>query len=476
MNKKVILVLVILGSLFVFRFAKASVVINEVQISPTEDRFIELYNSGSSAINLTNWYLQRKTQSGADFTSLVSKTNFENKTIDPGEYFLITRSVVSNADIVLGNLTLTESNTIQIKNENQEVVSKLGWGEASDCDGACAPNPTDGKSIQKTSSGWVSATPTPAESNSSSVTNESINDNEEENVVFEQKEKIIKNPTMKAKILTNPLAFTRQPTEFQTNILGYSNEKIVLGRLFWNFGDGSSQEQINKFEKISHTYWYPGEYVATLEYYASSFNKEPEAFNKVNIKVVPLVVSISKIGNEKDFFIELTNHSDYDADISGWILRADKKIFLFPRNSLILAGKKLVVPGGITGFSQKDDASVGLFSSTGTLVFDYYLGKKNSKPISSGSIQRERPKEINNSPESSISLGKSENRNQAETQDPNFLFASSAILGAGNSEGFSFKFLWIFILLLIVSGGIVYFIRQNRSNLEKGGDFDIIDE
>ena len=67
---------------------QASVVINEIQISPTEGRFIELYNNGDSYVDLTNWYIQRKTASGA-FGSLVTKTNFENKSIGPNSFFLI---------------------------------------------------------------------------------------------------------------------------------------------------------------------------------------------------------------------------------------------------------------------------------------------------------------------------------------------------------------------------------------------------
>ncbi len=125
------------------------ILINEIQLSPTSNRFIELYNLNDSAVDLTNWYIQRKTQGGDTFTSLVSKTYFENKTITAYGYFLISRESLEGADIVLNGLTLTESNTIQLKNPNAEVADKVGWGEANDCEGACASNPTDGQSIQR---------------------------------------------------------------------------------------------------------------------------------------------------------------------------------------------------------------------------------------------------------------------------------------------------------------------------------------
>ena len=71
------------------------------------------------------------------FSSLVSKPNFENKKINANSYFLISRSSMTNADIVFRKFSLTESNIIQIKNLNQEVIDKVGWGDirANDCGG-----------------------------------------------------------------------------------------------------------------------------------------------------------------------------------------------------------------------------------------------------------------------------------------------------------------------------------------------------
>ena len=128
---------------------QVKILINEIQIAPTSDRFIELYNPNDSTINLTNYYIQRKTQTGSSFSSLVSKTYFENKIILSRGYFLISRSVLANTDIVLDNLTLTESNTIQIKNSDGEIIDKVGWGQANDCEGSCAIGPPINQSIQR---------------------------------------------------------------------------------------------------------------------------------------------------------------------------------------------------------------------------------------------------------------------------------------------------------------------------------------
>lgn len=125
------------------------ILINEVQTFPTGERFVELYNPNNSAVNLTNWYIQRKTRTGSSFDSLVSKTYFENKTIGAYGYFLISRAALDGADIVLDNLTLTESNTIQLKNQDAEVIDKVGWGSTNDCENGCVTEPSNNQSIQR---------------------------------------------------------------------------------------------------------------------------------------------------------------------------------------------------------------------------------------------------------------------------------------------------------------------------------------
>lgn len=147
-----LLILLLLGAgFFCFRkaWANQNILISEIQIYPTGNRFIELYNPNDSPINLTGWYIQRKTQTGSNFASLVSKTNFENKIINARGYVLISRNASGEADIFLDNLTITESNVLQLKNSNGEIIDKVGWGQASDCENNCAPELSNNQSIQR---------------------------------------------------------------------------------------------------------------------------------------------------------------------------------------------------------------------------------------------------------------------------------------------------------------------------------------
>ena len=524
MSKKFIFVLVGVIFFFGFKLASASVIINEIELNPTSERFIELYNSDSSSVDLTGWYIQRKTQTGSDFGSLVSKTNFENKTIGANDYFLISRNSIENADIVLSSLTLTESNTIQIKNSAGEVVDKVGYG---DCDGSLAPNPTEGQSIQKNNSGsWIAGSPTPGASNEVSSggddsdigndntddtnnTDNADNSNNTENnntdtntgtnsshgTSTTTKAKAIKNPTIKAKILANNLAFVGQPLEFKSSVLGYSNENIVLGKIFWNFGDGSSFQQINNFEKFNHIYLYPGEYSVSMEYYSSYLSDIPDAVNKIVIKVVPVTVSISKVGDAKDFFIELTNNSDYEIDISKWMINANGKMFVFPKNSVIMSKKAITISGKITGFVLGDEKNLKLISSTGETVFDYNSLFTQDEiiaktPIKS-SVNTPPVEPVHNAPQSDISGDKSENLaddqtpdkmsdktpNQTQVSDDNL--SATAVLGDTQIKGTNnYLFFGIFGILLAGVGIGVYLIRRNRipTNTEDGNDFKILDE
>jgi len=142
------------------------ILITEIQISPIEERFIELYNPNENEVNLTGWYIQRKTKTGTSWTSFVSSTKFEGKLIPSRSHFLIIRSPIANFDILLEDLTLTEDNVILIKNPNREIVDKVGWGESQDFETAPAQNPPTGKSIGRK---WISQTQKYQDTNDNSI-------------------------------------------------------------------------------------------------------------------------------------------------------------------------------------------------------------------------------------------------------------------------------------------------------------------
>lgn len=116
------------------------------------DEFIEIYNPNNFEVCLDNWYLQKKTATGDDYSSLVPSDFFAGASIKANDYFLIIHSSSTDnklADILISNYSMADNNTIVFKNPNREIVDKVGFGDANDCEFSCAINPNPGQSIQR---------------------------------------------------------------------------------------------------------------------------------------------------------------------------------------------------------------------------------------------------------------------------------------------------------------------------------------
>lgn len=127
------------------------ILISEVQVSGLvgqKEEFVELYNPNTTEIDLTNWYLQKKTKGGTSYDSFISNTLFSGKKIAGNSYFVIARensSFVGLSDIITDN-SLADDNSLILKNPNGEISDKLGFGLAQEYEANPAQNPEKGKS------------------------------------------------------------------------------------------------------------------------------------------------------------------------------------------------------------------------------------------------------------------------------------------------------------------------------------------
>ncbi|KKP32409.1 MAG: hypothetical protein A2360_02865 [Candidatus Staskawiczbacteria bacterium RIFOXYB1_FULL_32_11] len=113
------------------------------------DEFIELFNPNNTDVSLTNWYLQRKTKTAENYSSYVTKNDFEGKTILANNYFLIVRqsSQYKNLADIIFDEPLTEDNSLVLKNFNGDISDKLGFGLATDFEILSAITPENDKSL-----------------------------------------------------------------------------------------------------------------------------------------------------------------------------------------------------------------------------------------------------------------------------------------------------------------------------------------
>ncbi|MDP3015161.1 MAG: lamin tail domain-containing protein [bacterium] len=373
------------------------ILINEIQISPTGNRFIELYNPNESSINLTGWYLQRKTQTGTSFGSLVSKTYFDGKTINDRSYFLISRGALEGADIILDNLTLAESNVIQLKNSNGEVVDKVGWGQASDCEGSCAAEPSSGQSIQRkfdpsTSSGFID-------------TDNNVQDFEIQTC-----------PSPKAKTCQQanqaPSAFfVYSPSNPQVGDLITFNAASSTGQIIsyqWNFGDNATSSVSTA--TTTHSYSQAGNYQVSLIVFdnqsvsstatSTTISVNPPLLSGANHLVISEIYS-DETGKNQDF-IEIYNPTTSDINIKNWSLMILKNNatstnllakFGSKTEDITLIKSKRFLLIGFDNYSDDVQAdairkSASLPNSTSTV----YLLDNNSTEIDAATYNKKIPK------------------------------------------------------------------------------------
>ncbi|MCX6723807.1 MAG: lamin tail domain-containing protein [Candidatus Staskawiczbacteria bacterium] len=122
-------------------------------VSDSKEEFVELYNPNNQEIDLTNWYLQRKTASSSSWSTYVSNNLFSGKKISANGYFLIARTgyFLGLADVFTDN-PITSDNSFALKNPSGEISDKLGFGSASDPELLSVQNPGSGQSIGRKTS------------------------------------------------------------------------------------------------------------------------------------------------------------------------------------------------------------------------------------------------------------------------------------------------------------------------------------
>ncbi len=499
MLKKIFLLLIVFIFFSSFQIARAEIVINEIMYDPNDGDtdWVEIYNNGNSDILITTigaldaWRIS---------TSInISPTKFNlngpNLTISAGQYVILACDkdlflskhvgyLGTVVDITASGFNNSEG-VIQIWDNTGVSTSNLHYISTQGGAG-------DGNSLQKISGSWKGATPTPGEANENTETppadninnnNSSSSGGSSSSSSVETKTKIVKDVDIKTEITNKDLAFVGIPLVFQASAFGHKGEVLNDGRYFWNFGDGDAKEitlrEMNNTKKLSHTFLYPSEYNVYLEYYENYYGDVSDATDQMTIKVVPANIVISRVGNEQDFFVELSNDTDYDEDISGWILASNNKSFKIPRNTIISSKKKLILSPKITGFSILDKEILKLLTQQGNIVFDY-----------GDSIRQDNAKET---PSLILPLNKGEmpkaegvKREQVKISEENLINETSPIpelsalafntKNTDVSKNNSYLPMLASMIFIGTSASAVYFIRRKKVIQKIGDDFAILDD
>jgi len=220
--------------------------------------------------------------------------------------------------------------TISLKNDELVEIDSVDYSPTWGAEG-------DSESLQKVSGLWVAATPTPGLINIGNVAPPEITEttNPQESIqppATSVTQSFSPKPTISAFIQDREsVVVIGGNIVFRGTALGIAGEPLGGARYVWNFGDGEMQDGKN----VSHIYQYEGEYIAVLTVSTGQYS----ASDRMIIRVVPARVIVSAVGPKGDFYISLTNESEYELNLSGWILQSGNKTFLIPQNC---SGAKLL--------------------------------------------------------------------------------------------------------------------------------------
>ena len=187
-------------------------------------------------------------------------------------------------------------------------------------------------------------------------------------------------------------------------------------------------------------------------------------------------VFISSVGDEKDFFVELSNTSLYEADVSGWILSSVGNSFTIPRNTTLGSKQKMIISPKLTHFSIADKTFLRLATAQGDVVSDYTASNTKAVALAPKILPR-------NTSESKFENKSSDpfmNEISDAITDKNLTVQATAIesdILDENSSNLRTILVSFFSTIFIGAGaGGVYFIRRRNTASTPGSDFKLLDE
>lgn len=363
--------------------ADASLEITEIMYSPesgADYEWVEIYNNGTTSIDLTKYrFFHGETNSGP-----LTLKNGENTILSPSNYAIIAKSFTDYSWIDFSGMIFSSSilslpdsgdNTyIAISDPDKNIIDYILY------DISLGGSKISKSSLSKINSEWQSGVPTPGKTNKS-VNNTNQNNTEQEEIAntnysnpvnknsetTKKETEILKITT---KILSPKIVVAGIPFSFSSLTTTNRGNTYAVGRFVWNFGDGRVSE-VKVPGPFEYTYEYPGEYSMTLSYFDNNFTKQPDATNRIIIKVIPAEIFINSVGDNINPFIELENKSNYEITLSNWIITAGSHYFVIPEGTTLLPGKKIKLSPKITGFTGDDIKSVSIMNTNKELIATY---------------------------------------------------------------------------------------------------------
>ncbi len=340
--------------------SSAQVVLSEIMydVSGTDTgrEWVEVFNGGNGSVDLKSWKLSEDDKNHNAFVasqggSVVPTQGYAIIADNPAKFLTDWpgfSGIIFDATFSLGN----GGGKITLKNDVGSDMDTANFNSGMGAGG-------NGNSLQKASSGWISAAPTPGASNASVDTEAKVEENPPANNGTSSNQTASTTATTTvtttqtisdsssgggsyvyssyASLSTydavslnvdagrERIAFLHTPLQFKSKAVDKNSGKDVSGARFsWTFGDGASLDG----SSVSHTYAFPGEYMAVL----NSTSGSDDAVDITKIKVLEPKAEV----RYTDAYLEFTNQSAIDLNIGGWKVKGKNREYIIPRDTIIL--------------------------------------------------------------------------------------------------------------------------------------------
>ena len=479
-------------------FAASQVRINEIAWmgTPTSanHEWVELYNAGNEAADLTDWTL-----SAADGSPQITLSG----SIAGGGYFVLERTSdetlpAATADLIYVGALSNGGETLTLRDADGAVRDTAEGGtDWQNIGGDVASKQT----AQRTSSGssWVTATGTPGRSNavSGEVAGASTDQGSAVNTPTPSEtpanassagtaSSVSVHPRSEISVLAgaDTSTFTGFPVLFSGSAKGLYDESLEYATYRWNFGDGAALTG----KEVTHVYPFAGEYVVVLEVVWGPHKKT----DRMIVAVSQPDVTIARAKSGQDGFVEIANHTNREIDLARWSLRTHTtgKSFIFSENTILLPRKSVIFPNSMSQLFDTD--VITLHSPSGGEVYRHgEIAPAPTTELVKGSTTR-KPENSGSLPTAKQTLASSANtastRSSASSTAPDSPSAAASLAstilwerGGGvhdQTRMFSENMKWFFglagILLVALAGFIIARSRDDEASI--ANEYAIIED
>ncbi len=332
--------------------AAISEVMYDVPGTDTGREWIEVQNTGASAIDLSAWKLFEANTNhkiSAVGAATVSAGGFAVVADDPDKFR------IDNP----GFAGLLFDSSFSLSNTGETLVLHDDTGATAD---SVTYDPSigaggDGNSLQKTASGsWIAAAPTPgsattatrsipaanpgASSGGSNIQTASTTVQTESSTsgggssadqssisTHSSQEAVSASygaPDFQISAGRPRVGFVGAPLEFEAKVV--KSADIPVGsniRAVWSLGDGTQLTG----QSIAHAYAYPGDYIVV----ANGDYGSAHAVARVDVRIEAPVLSLSLLFNG----VEVSNRAKDEVNLGGFILEDSRTRFIFPQDTIV---------------------------------------------------------------------------------------------------------------------------------------------